>query len=124
MENTVSRIPQYPTVAPMRGTTIRITEKQRANIARIVKATNAQSIGASVRLLITEEINAVNKGQRQPDDYIPTNDPKLYTLGFKVSESDRQSLDKLRTFYHAPSTSDTVCYLMNQVISELEKVGA
>ena len=123
MEQNTARIPQYPNTAPMKGTSIRISEKQRSNIDRIVKATNAQSIGASVRLLITAEITAVDSGQRKPADYIPTNEPKLYTIGLKLSDAGIEDLTKLSSFYNAPSISDTVCHLLNQVITELEKVG-
>ena len=125
MCNYSARIPKYPNTEslPLKAMTVRISEKQRANIDRIVEATNAPSIGASVRLLITEEMTAVNKGQRQPADYIPTDEPKLYTVGLKVSNTGRSDLEHLRMFYHAPSLSDTVCHLMNSVIRELEKAG-
>ena len=120
------RIPKYPNVkpsVPMKGTTVRISEKQRSNIDRIIKATNAQSIGASLRLLASAEMTAVNDGLRSPADYIPTTEPKLYTIGYKLSAHDMDTLASLRTFYNAQSLSDTVCHLMNQIISELEKAG-
>ena len=123
MENTVSRIPKYPTSVPMRSTTIRISEIQRSNLDRIIKATNAQSIGASIRLLINAEITAIRDGLRTPIDYIPTREPKLYTIGFKLSEADTESLSVLRKFYSAQSISDTVCHLLNGIIVELTKDG-
>lgn len=119
------RIPKYPATvsAPMKAMTVRIAECQRSYIDRIINATNAPSLGASIRLMIAEDMTAVTEGLRSPADYLPTIEPKLYTIGLKVSDSDRVSLERLRTFYHAPSLSDTVCHLLNQIISELEKVG-
>ena len=120
------RIPKYPTNAnvPMKAMTERIAESQRENIDRIIEATNAPSIGASIRLLIAEDASAVAEGLRSPADYLPTTEQKLYTIGLKMSDSDRDALARLRTFYGAPSISDTVCHLLNQIIGELEKVGA
>ena len=125
MCNYSARIPKYPTTVnvPMKAMSVRIAESQYSNISRIIEATNAPSIGASVRLLIAEDSTAVSEGLRSPEDYLPTTEPKLFTIGLKVSDSDRDALEKLRTFYHAPSLSDTVCHLLNQIISALEKVG-
>ena len=121
MYNNSARIPKYPdtNTLPLKAMTVRISESQRANIDRIISATNARSLGASVRLLISEDMTAVTEGVRSPEDYIPTNEPKLYTIGLKVSDSGREALDRLRTFYGAPSISDTVCHLLNAVIREL-----
>ena len=120
-----ARIPKYPNSKPLplKAMTIRISEYQRENIDRIILATNARSLGAAVRLLITEDMTAVSAGLRSPADYIPTTQRKLYTVGLKVSDTGREALDRLRTFYGAPSISDTVCHLLNSVIRELEKAG-
>lgn len=117
-----ARIPKYSNTErlPLHAMTVRISEYQRANIDRIISATNARSLGASVRLLITEDVTAISEGLRSPADYIPTNEPKLYTVGLKVSDTGREALDRLRTFYGAPSISDTVCHLLNSVIRELD----
>lgn len=123
MHNNMSAsLPQWQgETVPMVQSTVRISERQRNNLDRITNATNAPSIGASIRLMTVTEAQLVKDGIRKPDDYIPTTEPREYTLGFKLRESDKIALFELRYFYNAKSISDVVCHLLNHAIRVLDE---
>jgi len=115
--NISASLPQWKgDSVPMVPATVRITEGLRNNLDRITEATNAPSIGAAIRLMTVTESQLVKDGIRKPADYIPTTDPRQYTLGFKLRESDRIALFELKYFYSAKSISDVVCHLLNQAV--------
>lgn len=120
MGNNIS-LPQYQgSNEVMTGFNARVTAKQREYLTIIRKAMNCPSEGTALNLLTQAEAVAVRQHERQQHDYLPTTEPKPFTISYKYSKADRQALEYLRDFYNAPSRGDVVCHLLNQAIAILD----
>ena len=124
--DTNSVLPQYQrSNEVLMGFVVRVTERQKKYLPMIQQAMNCPSEGTALNLLTQAEAVAVRQHERQQHDYLPTTEPKPFTISYKYSKADRQALEYLRDFYKAPSRGDVVCHLLNQAIAILEsgKVG-
>ena len=114
-------LPQYQnTVIPMRGTTIRITEKQLNNLDRLKQATNSPSVSSALRLFINAELKAIDKGHRNPEDFIPTTGKKNHSVSFKMSDTERENLIRAQYFYGAKNYSQLLCYIIDRYGEQLD----
>lgn len=119
--DTNSVLPQYQgSNEVMTGFVVRVTAKQREYLPIIRKAMNCPSEGTTLNLLTQAEAVAVRQHERQTFDYLPTTEPKPFTVSYKYSKADKEALEYLRDFYKAPSRGDVVCHLLNQAIAILE----
>ena len=119
--DTNSVLPQYQgSNEVMTGFNARVTAKQREYLPIIQQAMNCPSEGTALNLLTQAEAVAVRQHDRQQHDYLPTTEPKPFTISYKYSKADRQALEYLQSFYNAPSRGDVICHLLNQAIAILE----
>lgn len=116
-----SVLPQYMgSTEPMSGFAFRISEKQKKYLPIIQQAMKCPSEGTALNLLAQAEAVAVHNRERIPEEYLPTTDPKPFTVSYKYSRADKEALEFLQAFYKAPSRGDVVCHLLNQAILILD----
>ena len=120
MGNNIS-LPQYQgSNEVMTGFVVRVTEQQKKYLPMIQQAMNCPSEGTALNLLTQAEAATVRQHKRQQHDYLPTTEPKPFTVSYKYSKADKEALEYLQSFYKAPSRGDVVCHLLNQAIAILE----
>ena len=116
MGNNVA-LPQYKrNTVPMSVNTVRVSEKQKSILPVLRDAMQCPSDGTVINLLTSAEVIAVHNHQHLPEQYIPTTDPKPFTVCYKYSQADKEALEFLKEFYKAPSRAYVVCHLINQAI--------
>ena len=120
MGNNIS-LPQYQrSNEVLMGFVVRVSERQKKYLPIIQQAMNCPSEGTALNLLTQAEAVAVRQHKRQQYDYLPTTEPKPFTVSYKYSKADKEALEYLQSFYNAPSRGDVVCHLLNQAIAILD----
>lgn len=113
-------IPQCRDIAKPFSTSVRITQAQLEKLDRLKVATNSPNHGRTIETIVSAEHDAMEKGQRKPEDFIPQNERKTCTISFKVNTIYKESVAELQYFFSAPSLSAVVAHCIDWYTALLE----
>ena len=115
-------IPQYQRTKPQfsKLTSVRVTAIEAYYLPILQKEMNAPSTASVMRLLINDEYEAVQSGERSKDDFIRLDEPKSQSFTFKLSEDEYYRLRDLMFFYDAPTQSAVTSHLIERMIKALD----
>lgn len=114
-------LPKYEQTEIQFGKTVsvRLTDETLKALPVLCKATNSPTVASMFRMLISYEHQLILDGVRKPEDYIPTDKPKVKVQNIPVSESEYKTLFSIKDFYQAPTMTGTVNHMLMAALATL-----